>query len=38
VLRAQSQRRDLAFSAWAGASALRIYEQIVVEGGRGGRG
>jgi hypothetical protein len=38
VLRAQSQRRDLAFSAWACASALRIYEQIVVEGGRGGRG
>jgi hypothetical protein len=38
VLREQSRRRDLAFSAWAGASALRIYEQIVVEGGRGGRG
>jgi hypothetical protein len=38
VLRAQSQRRDLAFSAWAAASSLRIYEQIVVEGGRGGRG
>jgi hypothetical protein len=38
VLRAQSQHRDLAFSSWAGASALRIYEQIMVEGGRGGRG
>jgi hypothetical protein len=38
VLRDSSRRRDLAFSSWAGASALRIYEQVVVAGGRGGRG
>ena len=38
VLREAARRQDLAFSAWAEASALRIYEQILVEGGRGGRG
>lgn len=38
VLREAARRRDLAFAAWAEASALRIYEQILVQGGRGGRG
>jgi hypothetical protein len=38
VLREEARRQDLAFAAWAEASPSRIYEQIVVEGGRGGRG
>lgn len=33
-----SIRRDRAFTAWAQGSDLRIYEQVLVEGGRGGRG
>ncbi len=38
ALRETSRRRDLALTAWAAASSLRIYEEILVEGGRGGRG
>lgn len=37
VLRDTSRRKDLAFAAWAAASPRRIYEQVLVEGGRGGR-
>jgi len=32
------RRKDLAFSAWAEAAPRRIYEQVLVAGGRGGRG
>jgi hypothetical protein len=32
-----AQRRDLAFAAWAAASPVRVYEHVVVAGGRGGR-
>jgi len=32
------RRRDRALTGWAEASPRRVYEQIVVEGGRGGRG
>lgn len=38
VLRDAAVRRDRAHSSWAQASTLRIYEQVMVEGGRGGRG
>ena len=38
ALREAARRQDLAFAAWAEASSLRIYEQILVPGGRGGRG
>ncbi len=37
VLDPSTRRQDLAFTAWAEASPLRVYEQIVVSGGRGGR-
>ena len=37
VLRDDVRRRDQAFTAWAQASTRRIYEQILVEGGRRGR-
>ena len=32
------RRKDLAFSSWAEAQPRRVYEQILVAGGRGGRG
>jgi len=38
ILREDVRRRDLALTAWAQATTRRIYEQILVEGGRGGRG
>jgi hypothetical protein len=38
VSRDTSRRKDRAFTAWARASTRRVYEQILVEGGRGGRG
>ena len=38
ALRETARRRDLAFTAWAAASALRICGEILVAGGRGGRG
>jgi hypothetical protein len=34
---APTRRQDLAFTAWADASSQRVYEQIVVAGGRGER-
>jgi hypothetical protein len=38
VARDTTRRRDRAFTAWARASTRRVYEQILVEGGRGRRG
>jgi hypothetical protein len=38
MLGASAQQKSTAFDAWASASSQRIHEQIVVPGGRGGRG
>jgi hypothetical protein len=38
VARDATGRKDRAFTAWARASTRRVYERILVEGGRGGRG
>jgi hypothetical protein len=38
VARDATRRKHRAFTAWARASVQRVYEQILVEGGRGGRG
>jgi hypothetical protein len=37
ALEASTLRQDRALTSWADASPLRVYEQIVVAGGRGGR-
>ena len=37
VLEAPAFRQAVALTAWAAASDQRVYEQIVVSGGRGGR-
>jgi hypothetical protein len=38
VEQAQALREDVAFASWADASEGREYDQIIVPGGRGGRG
>jgi hypothetical protein len=38
ALEGPAQRRDRAFASWAAASPMRVYEHVVVAGGRGGRG